>query len=942
MKKEKTAKVKKEKLPKKKFSLRVKDNINSSVNSFKEFFGITRRSLVVYGSLGLFVAALSMILTAFWQSDIGGALYVMNIFPRLATLFIFVLPSFIFSYRRTLFTIGSSIWMTWVLYAYNCRVSWVLLAFTIGILISGFCFKIDTNKPWYSKGRGYMVKVAEWYYAGVIIVLALEVISRMNLINSLHMFFMNPDTFGNNLLIFMCIGAFILLLPKRKLVFFIYSTFWVILAYASYLKCLNISEPAYLLDIFQLSEAISAMFTYLNFFDVFIVIVMLALLVLGIRLLAKKEKSRPFRIANIALMLAVYLLCWGVFACITQLPYFVTSRSGENKKDAFYRNGFVYSFVNSVAKSGVSMPTDYSANAVKALREKIENEYVSRETDGTKKDVNVIAIQLESYVDSYFFEDMEYEYDPLPFLHSLKENYSSGIVDVPVFGGQTVKSEFEFMTGLSMDNLPSGYNPYVQYVLRHPMDNISKYFKDRDYTITCIHDYQGEFFNRDQVYNKLGFDRFIPRECMPDVEWRGQKIIFGNDSTFTPQIKQVMDASEGPDFIFGITCQLHGSYEPIPKEDYPMQMALKPDEDGVVNEEFEGQIAYYTKEMIKFDEAIKSIIEYLEERGEPTYVIMYSDHLPTLCNDVVSNEDRYRTQYFTWNNLGIEKDDDHEMELYMLSTYMCQQLGIDGTEINKFHSLYEDTPENAKDFSYLQYYKMYEEEYDLYPAHKQEASGSSNATFYVFEGIVLVLLVIFTIIMIGKKRFVMVICVTLLVVLICGAITILVPSSPAKPVTLADSDKSFHNDNYIISQIKQIKVEKIALSDEILICYGSGFTQDTHISINGKNYMLTYVDDNTAIIMGFDAPIQDGDRITLRIVGARNGGTFTETEPYPYDQIDFAVEILPQRIQDKIAEIIAASITPSPTPEITPTPEGYIEAEADETAVTTPSPVPAN
>ena len=117
-----------------------------------------------------------------------------------------------------------------------------------------------------------------------------------------------------------------------------------------------------------------------------------------------------------------------------------------------------------------------------------------------------------------------------------------------------------------------------------------------------------------------------------------------------------------------------------------MEMYLNPDEDGNVNEEFEGQIAYYASQLIEFDKALESIVNYLEERGEPTYLMMYSDHLPTLTNNLIdSDATRYTTQFFTWNNLGIEKDTEvvadgyfHESE-YRAAPYF--DLQIDGIEL---------------------------------------------------------------------------------------------------------------------------------------------------------------------------------------------------------------------------------------------------------------------
>ena len=44
--------------------------------------------------------------------------------------------------------------------------------------------------------------------------------------------------------------------------------------------------------------------------------------------------------------------------------------------------------------------------------------------------------------------------DPIPNFRNLYENFSSGLVKVPTFGGGTVRSEFEMLTGLSIRIFP--------------------------------------------------------------------------------------------------------------------------------------------------------------------------------------------------------------------------------------------------------------------------------------------------------------------------------------------------------------------------------------------------------------------------------------------------------------------------------------------------------
>ena len=922
----KNRKDKKNKADKAPLRQRMKNSVHEGISSISFFYKNDKRSIFGYGCTAIILAIVSIILTGRHDGSLQEApLLFVNIVPRLLTLFVCIAPAFIARWRRTVFAAGATIWSLWQLAAAGYARPWLLGTAAIGIILSVIGGYIDKNKPVVSPNRSYMISVVSWFYAFTALILIIESIHRMNPLDALSNYIVHPDIFGINLLTVFGLGCFISLIPKRKLTFLIYSVIWMILAYASYLKWVKVSEPVLLLDIFSLGEGITAMIHFLNFMDILFIIVLLVLLILGIRILARREKVIPFKFQNlIAFIVALIIVPLSLFG-ITNLSYAKLHRVGENTKNAFFRAGFAYSFLCSSMNSGVQMPADYSSSAVETVLSNIDKNYQSRETENTVKPANVIVIQMESFVDSYFFKDMNYEYDPLPFLHQLQQEYSSGKVYVPVFGGQTVKSEFEFLTGLSLDNLPTGYNPYVQYVKSNPVDSFAKYMKESGYTTTAIHNYQGEFFNRNDVYYYLGFDRFVPCETMPHVRRRmPTNVIWGGDDVLKEEIGKALDNSEGGDFVFTVSVQLHGSYNAIPKEDYPMEMSLNPDAEGNVNEEFEGQIAYYTGEMIEFDKAIQSIVEYLEERGEPTFLLMYADHLPTLCNDVVSEEDRFTTQYFTWNNMGIEKDEEEQdMELYTLSTYLCKTLGIDGNTMNKFHSVYTDITSDAykTDFSYLQYYKLYEEKDVLYGNRQEQLTENAQSdspydmTFYAVGAVLVVAISIFAFIASGKKRSIFIICSILLVIILIVGIVLLIPSTDSKKEELPDN--SYKNDNYVVSGVTPIRVDRIILSDELLIVKGDGFTQDTYISISGKNYPLLFVDEQTAIYRGFDAAMEASDIIKLAIIGERNGSIFTETDTFPPENIEYGLEALPQNVQDKLAELDAIEASPIPDSEET-------------------------
>ncbi|MBE7055992.1 MAG: LTA synthase family protein [Ruminococcaceae bacterium] len=911
-------KIKKEKIQRPKLGVRVKTAFKNGVETTKSVISENKRSIMFFTVFYILLTGISLILTSSQNLLIlEEPLAVLTIVPRCFTLFICTAPALIFSKRRTIFSVGSTVWMCWHLIAAGCRVSWVFLTITIGMLCVTVSWIADLKRPWYSKTRVYMLSVVRWFYSFVALSLLIEILHRMNPLSAISNYFLNPDIWGINLISLIAVGTFIFLIPKRKLTFLIYTAIWIILSYGSYIKSVKVSEPIVLLDVFQLGEGISAMFTFLNFFEIVFILALIVFLILGIRLLATREKNRKFRMLNLIGFICSIMFVPLLLAGISSLPYGKIKKSGENTRDAFFRTGYAYGFLCSSVPS--EKPVDYSTNAVETILSNIDKNYVSREDVSVEKPTNVIVIQLESFVDSYFFKDMNYEYDPLPFLHSLQKEYTSGQVSVPVFGGQTVKSEFEFLTGLSIENLPTGYNPYVQHLKDHPVDSLAKYMKANDYTLTAIHNYQGEFFNRNKVYYYMGFDRYIPYETMSGIVKRPGSIWAG-DAVLKDEVAAALDNSEGKDFVFTVSVQLHGNYKAIPKENYPMKMWINPDEKGEINEEFEGQIAYYTSQMIEFDKAIQSIVEYLEERGEPTYLLMYSDHLPTLCNNIVENDtERYTTNFFTWNNLGIEKDENVEtMELHKLSTYLCKTLNFDGCEMNKFHTVYENSENYNVDFSYIEYYKVFEESEILYnnKDFEKEATNENSRTYYMVFTVIVIFVCLMIVIFSGKKRGMFIISSAVLLIAVTFLVTLFIPSTNRKK---NNSEDGYKNENYVVSSITPLSISEIILSDELLIVKGDGFTQNTHINISGETYQLTFVDKQTCILTEFDESMDNTDLITLQIIGEREKTVFSESLPFDYNLIQFGIEKLPENVQNKLEELAQADATPTSSPKDNPT-----------------------
>ena len=111
----------------------------------------------------------------------------------------------------------------------------------------------------------------------------------------------------------------------------------------------------------------------------------------------------------------------------------------------------------------------------------------------------------ESYADfSILGSELRTNQPVTPFLDSLEENTIRGYALSSVFGGTTANSEFEFLTGLSMANLPEGCCPYQQYI-NTDTPSLVQWMNTLGYRTIATHPYFSSGWNRTQVYPLLGF-----------------------------------------------------------------------------------------------------------------------------------------------------------------------------------------------------------------------------------------------------------------------------------------------------------------------------------------------------------------------------------------------------------------------------------------------------
>ena len=231
-----------------------------------------------------------------------------------------------------------------------------------------------------------------------------------------------------------------------------------------------------------------------------------------------------------------------------------------NLPDAYEDNGYVYCFTRSLIDRGIEKPETYSEEIVEDIFGSIRGQ----DDKEVEQKPNIIFLQIESFFDLARVKDVTYTEDPVPIWSSLLESCPSGALTVPSIGAGTANTEFEVLTGMSLDYFGAGEYPYKTVLQEETCESAAYNLKKLGYRTTAIHNNTGTFYDRNLVFANLGFDCFDCEEYMQGITYNS--LGWAKDKILTQQIMGALNSSEEPDFVYTISVQPHGKYPKEPME----------------------------------------------------------------------------------------------------------------------------------------------------------------------------------------------------------------------------------------------------------------------------------------------------------------------------------------------------------------------------------------
>lgn len=467
--------------------------------------------------------------------------------------------------------------------------------------------------------------------AATLLAFAIEVLARGSFATAFEFFAgLKRPAWTTAFILAMVILAADAALGRRHRSFLLLAPPLLILAWIGSQKAFYLGDPLYPTDFLYYRQIVELMPLLARDRPMTIVAIIVAtvggltLLAYGWRAASRHCPPIGFypRLARLAIALPVLVF----FASIMDYRTFSWTRDRLDviprmwdQKDNYASNGFVLAFALNLPMAKVAAPAGYSAEAIDRIATEAGTPLPSA---GERPDV--IVVMSESFWDPTRLPGVAINPDPIPTARAMR----SGEVFSPEFGGMTANVEFEALTGFSNAFLPYGSIPYQQYV-RNKLPSLATFFGEQGYSTTAVHPFQGWFWNRSAVYDAFGFDRFLSEENLPPLEKRGP---LASDAAMTEQLISIADAEDKPFFIFAVSLQGHGPYEPDRYKD-TSHSVFAPDLTGKARKAVES----FAEGAADADKSLARLVEWAKGRERETVIAFFGDHLPPLGDAYVQS-----------------------------------------------------------------------------------------------------------------------------------------------------------------------------------------------------------------------------------------------------------------------------------------------------------------
>lgn len=244
---------------------------------------------------------------------------------------------------------------------------------------------------------------------------------------------------------------------------------------------------------------------------------------------------------------------------------------------------------------------------------------------------DIVFVQSEAFFDVAKLNGMG-STEATPNFRTLSEQGVHGDLYVPTLGGNTIRTEYEVITGQPLWADPEIIYPYFE-VGAFDMPSLVSTLNEHGYETVSVHANSGAFWRRSDTFREMGFGRQIWADSFAGAD---RSDFYIPDRFMTDEILRALQAPRNaPRMVYAISIENHGPYEyhPVgyhqshdtkPESEYQLPRSLPSNE--------RAKLRTYLYHLANVDHELGRLASSLRQSGRPTILVFFGDHLPALPN----------------------------------------------------------------------------------------------------------------------------------------------------------------------------------------------------------------------------------------------------------------------------------------------------------------------
>ena len=407
-------------------------------------------------------------------------------------------------------------------------------------------------------------------------------------------------------------------------------------------------------------------------------------------------KARAARYAGCAAGIFAILYA-GYFAPFAPLP---RSDAGWTWQTAYYRHGFLASSIETCRLLGdaVIQPAGYDEAALPDIAAAAERP--NAETDDRP---DILLILSESFYDFSLVTDPQTDAELMPVINALPNAVRGHTVSANVGGGTNV-TEYEMLTSNSAMLVPT-VTPFNGLDFSDA-NSVVGYLKSLGYTTMAAHPYAASNYNRDVVWQQLGFDETHFMQDFPTQETYGARPYQTDSATYRDwqALYEAMPADK-PRFNFLVSIQTHGDYT---MNDDTQNIVHAATDYGAFDHTMDEYLSCVQMSDAAFGELCDYFTDLYARTGRKVIVAMAGDHAPsfvTHVSDPALGQGseltllQRSTPFVIWANYPLPHADAaqnpadplNRMDMVMLTPTLLEQAGLPLSDYYRYLLTLKDT-----------------------------------------------------------------------------------------------------------------------------------------------------------------------------------------------------------------------------------------------------------